>query len=165
MSYMSVHADAPPPRPNSPVGKRSAYTDRSTCPPLYRGRLQDCEAHAKTTCAHRLTPLHAGSVGWVERKRKLPQALMGFAEFTIGPARGRTRWLNPSYLLASVVGLSRPRPVFRTASRQIASPGIHRRGAGPPGRCHGRARPTCAIRLEFRVPRDIGPTKTAPAPG
>jgi hypothetical protein len=23
--------------------------------------------------------------------------LMGFAEFTIGPAKGRTRWLNPSY--------------------------------------------------------------------
>jgi hypothetical protein len=22
---------------------------------------------------------------------------MGFAEFIIGPARGRTRWLNPSY--------------------------------------------------------------------
>ncbi len=22
---------------------------------------------------------------------------MGFAEFTIGPAKGRTRWLNPSY--------------------------------------------------------------------
>ena len=22
---------------------------------------------------------------------------MGFAEFIIGPAKGRTRWLNPSY--------------------------------------------------------------------
>jgi hypothetical protein len=24
-------------------------------------------------------------------------AMMGFAEFIIGPAEGRTRWLNPSY--------------------------------------------------------------------
>jgi hypothetical protein len=26
---------------------------------------------------------------------------MGFAEFTIGLAKGRTRWLNPSYVTAT----------------------------------------------------------------
>jgi hypothetical protein len=25
--------------------------------------------------------------------------MMGFAEFIIGPAKGLTRWLNPSYVL------------------------------------------------------------------
>src|SRR5215468_2567324 len=32
MSHMSVHADAPPPRPNSPVQKCGLRTDRSTAP-------------------------------------------------------------------------------------------------------------------------------------
>ena len=43
----------------------------------------------------------AGSrVGWVERSdthQHRRMTLMGFAEFIIGPAEGRTRWLHPSY--------------------------------------------------------------------
>jgi len=29
--------------------------------------------------------------------------MMGFAEFIIGPAEGRTRWLYPSYKLCALV--------------------------------------------------------------
>jgi hypothetical protein len=36
-------------------------------------------------------------VGWVERSETHRARLMGIAEFMIGPAKGRTRWLNPSY--------------------------------------------------------------------
>jgi hypothetical protein len=39
---------------------------------------------------------------------------MGFAEFTIGPAKGRTRWLNPPYRSAHVQ--------FRTAGVSTGSP-------------------------------------------
>jgi len=35
--------------------------------------------------------------------------LMGFAEFIVGPAKGRTRWLNPSYArLKDQTGEERP---------------------------------------------------------
>jgi hypothetical protein len=33
-----------------------------------------------------------------------PAELMGIAEFIIGPAAGRTRWLNPSCVLDSAFG-------------------------------------------------------------
>jgi len=36
---------------------------------------------------------------------------MGFAEFIIGPAKGRTRWLNPSYRLSLINAL--PVSVFQ----------------------------------------------------
>jgi Arc/MetJ-type ribon-helix-helix transcriptional regulator len=37
-----------------------------------------------------------------ETHQDLPAArrMVGFAEFTIGPAKGRTRWLNPPYDIA-----------------------------------------------------------------
>jgi hypothetical protein len=41
---------------------------------------------------------HAEIVGWVERSEthRLQFAkVIGFAEFIIGPAEGRTRWLYP----------------------------------------------------------------------
>src|SRR5262249_38564387 len=61
MSYMSVHSDAPPLLvQTTPVGQRHTHTDEAPAPPLYRGRLQDCEARAKTTCAHRLPPSACG---------------------------------------------------------------------------------------------------------
>src|SRR5712692_5885537 len=56
-------------------------------------------------------------------------------------------------------------PLAIAPSTRTASPGIHRHGAGPPGRCRGPIRPTCAIPLEFRAPRDSEPTKTGPVPG
>ena len=36
-------------------------------------------------------------VGWVERSKPVTTPAVGFAEFIIGPATGRTRWLNPPY--------------------------------------------------------------------
>jgi hypothetical protein len=33
---------------------------------------------------------------------------MGFAEFIIGPAKGRTRWLNPSYELTTFHSIVSP---------------------------------------------------------
>src|SRR5215216_1204029 len=42
------------------------------------------------------------------------QEMMGFAEFIIGPAEGRTRWLYPSYKLLAGVGEPISTPPFDT---------------------------------------------------
>ena len=55
------------------------------------------------------------------RLRLLP--LMGFAEFIIGPAEGRTRWLYPSYGLQHAVKLRPPHflPPLSPANRLFRS--------------------------------------------
>ncbi len=55
-----------------------------------------CSADAMnggTQCANRATTRVAPTACNVGATVRPP----GFAEFIIGPARGRTRWLNPSY--------------------------------------------------------------------
>jgi hypothetical protein len=50
------------------------------------------------------------AVGWVEPFAKpitIAFRPMGIAEFIIGPAAGRTRWLHPSYALAAIKASTR----------------------------------------------------------